>query len=43
MADGGYGGRWRQNWWKYLLIYLVVGGIVYVVVYYLFLRNGYGG
>ena len=43
--DGGYGSKWRQNWWKYLLIYLVVGGVIYAIVYFVFLRGGggYGG
>jgi hypothetical protein len=36
---GGYGG---SRWWKYLLIYLVVGGAVYALIYFLFLSDGYG-
>ena len=42
MADqepkGGYG----RNWGKYILIYLLVGGGVYALVYFLFLADGYG-
>jgi hypothetical protein len=42
MADDG--GGYRRNWVKYLLIYLVVGGIIYLLVWLLFLRDGvYGG
>ncbi len=38
--DGGY----RRNWLKYLVIYLLVGGAIYVLVWLLFLRDGgYGG
>ena len=33
----GYG----RNWKKWLLIYLVVGVIVYGLVYLLFFSNGY--
>ena len=38
---GGYGGG--RSWLKYLLIYLVIGGIAYAVIYYAFLSNGDGG
>lgn len=33
---GGYG----SNWVKWLIIYLVVGGAIYLLVYFLFLRDG---
>jgi hypothetical protein len=35
---GGYGSRW----WKWLLLYLVIGGAVYALVYFIFFANGYG-
>jgi hypothetical protein len=35
--DGGYS---KSNWPKYLLIYLLVGGAIYALVYFLFLRDG---
>ena len=40
MANGssGYG----RNWKKWLAIYLVVGGIVYALVYLVFIRGGSG-
>jgi hypothetical protein len=34
---GGYG---RSNWAKYLIIYLVVGGVLYFLIWLLFLRDG---
>jgi len=37
--ESGYGGR-RKKW---LAIYLVVGAVAYVLVYFLFLRGGGGG
>jgi hypothetical protein len=37
--DGGY----RSSWWKYVLIYLVVGGAIYALVYFLFLSDGVYG
>jgi hypothetical protein len=41
---GGYGGGgYRRNWVKYLVIYLIVGGIIYLLVWLLFLRNGVYG
>jgi hypothetical protein len=33
---GGYG----RNWGKYILIYLLVGGAVYLLVWLLFFRGG---
>jgi hypothetical protein len=36
--EGGY----RSNWWKWLLLYLVIGGAVYALVYFVFLSDGYG-
>jgi hypothetical protein len=38
-SGGGYG----RNWVKWLLIYLVVGGAIYALVYFMFLKDGYGG
>jgi hypothetical protein len=35
--DGGYS---KSNWPRYLLIYLLVGGAIYALVYFLFLRDG---
>ncbi len=35
--DKGYG----RNWVKYLLIYLLIGGAIYAVVYFLFFSDGY--
>ena len=37
---GGYGSG--GNWKKYLVWYLIGGGVVYLLVWLLFLRNGYG-
>jgi uncharacterized RDD family membrane protein YckC len=37
-SKGTYGSRW----WKYLLIYLIVGGAAYALVYFLFFSDGYG-
>lgn len=37
--DGGYS---KSKWPKYLLIYLLVGGAIYAVVYFLFFSDGYG-
>ncbi len=39
---GGYGSKWRENWWKYLLVYLVIAGIAYAIIFYVFL-SGDGG
>ena len=39
---GDEGGGYGRNWLKYLLIYLVVGGAIYLLVWLLFLRDGYG-
>jgi hypothetical protein len=39
MADekkGGYGGRPRWQWW---LLYIVVGAILYYVIYLLFFQH----
>lgn len=33
----GYGARWK----RWLLIYLVVGVIAYVIIYFAFLRDGF--
>jgi hypothetical protein len=35
----GYRGRWK----KWLLLYVAIGAIVYVVVYFVFLHGGGGG
>lgn len=39
--DGGYG---RRPWWQWLLIYVVVGAVVYGAIYYFFMSGtaGYG-
>ena len=37
-----YGGG-KSNWVKLALIYLVIGGIVYAVVWYFFLGGNSGG
>jgi hypothetical protein len=34
----GYG----RNWGKYILIYLLIGGAVYLLIWLLFLRGGGG-
>jgi len=34
----GYGGK--KNWLKWILIYLVIGGLIYLLIYYFFLRGG---
>lgn len=41
----GYGGGgYKRNWVKYLIIYLVVGGAAYAIIWYAFLKDGgYGG
>lgn len=41
MPKGGYG---KKPWWYWLLIYVVVGGAVYALIYMLFLKSngGYG-
>ena len=41
MADGsrGYG---RRNWKKLLAIYVVVGAVIYALVYLVFLAGGSG-
>ncbi|MDO8503650.1 MAG: hypothetical protein Q7S60_03090 [bacterium] len=41
MVDEGYGGK--KNWPKLILIYLVVGGIIYALIYFLFLRGSGAG
>lgn len=40
---GDDGGGYGRNWLKWLVIYLIVGGAIYLLVWFLFLRNGYGG
>ena len=44
-SGGGSGGSYKRNWVKYLLIYLVVGGAAYAIIYFVFLNDGggYGG
>lgn len=32
----GYGAKWK----KYLLLYVIIGGIVYLLIYFVFLRGG---
>jgi hypothetical protein len=34
---GGYGGR---NWVKWLAIYVVVGLVAYLLIYFIFFRDG---
>jgi hypothetical protein len=36
--SGGY----RSKWMRYLLIYLVVAAVVYALIYFIFLADGYG-
>jgi hypothetical protein len=38
-SEQGYGRKWP----KYVLIYLVVGGAIYALVYFLFLSDGVYG
>lgn len=43
-GGGNGGGGYRRNWLKYLVIYLVVGGLAYLLIWYVFLKDGgYGG
>jgi hypothetical protein len=37
----GYGGG--RSWVKWLIIYLLIGGVIYLGVWFFFFRNGYGG
>ena len=34
--NGKYGGYSKRPLWQWVLIYLVVGGIIYLAIYYLF-------
>jgi hypothetical protein len=36
-SSNGYG---KRPLWQWILIYIVVGGIVYALIYYLFFRSG---
>lgn len=36
---GGYG---KRPLWQWIVIYLVVGGIIYAAIYYFFLAKGGG-
>lgn len=36
-GDSGYS---KSNWPRYLLIYLLIGGAIYALIYFLFLRDG---
>ena len=36
-GDGGYS---KSKWPRYLLIYLLIGGAIYALIYFLFLRDG---
>lgn len=40
--SNGYG---KRPFWQWILIYVVIGGIVYAAIYYFFFANkgGYGG
>lgn len=40
---GHEGDGYGRNWLKWVVIYLIVGGGIYFLVWLLFLRNGYGG
>ncbi len=33
---GGYGGSWK----KWIWVYVVVSGVAYLAIYFLFLRDG---
>lgn len=33
----GYG---KRPWWFWVLLYVVIGGILYAGIYYFFLQNG---
>lgn len=37
MAGDGYGGR---PMWQWILIYLIVGGVIYFLIYYFVLGKG---
>ena len=37
---GGYG---KRPWWQWLLVYLVVGGLVYWVIYVVAITDDNGG
>ncbi|HSX43913.1 MAG TPA: hypothetical protein VLE69_01265 [Candidatus Saccharimonadales bacterium] len=38
--SGGYG---KRPMWQWVLIYVIVGAIVYFLIYYLFFRGNTGG
>lgn len=40
MANGSYSGK--RPLWQWLIIYLVIGGILYFIIYY-FVISGKGG
>ncbi|HEX2088930.1 MAG TPA: hypothetical protein VHI54_03205 [Actinomycetota bacterium] len=43
-TGGGTGGGYRRNWVRYLIIYLLVGGVAYAAIWYFFIKDGgYGG
>lgn len=31
----------KRPLWQWILLYLIIGGVVYAVVYFLFFANGY--
>jgi hypothetical protein len=39
-GSGGTGGGYRRNWVRYLIIYLLVGGVAYAAIWFFFLKNG---
>ncbi|MBI4185474.1 hypothetical protein HY524_00295 [Candidatus Berkelbacteria bacterium] len=42
-SKGGYGaGYGKRPMWQWILIYVIVGGILYYGVYYFFLRGNSG-
>ncbi len=41
MAENNKGGYGKRPMWQWVLIYIVVGGIIYGLIYYFYLgRNG---
>lgn len=42
-SSKGYGKYGKRPIWQWILLYLIVGGAIYLIVYMLFFRNGNGG
>lgn len=40
-GKGGYGGG--RPWWQWVIIYLIIGGVIYAAIYYFILapKGGY--